>query len=237
MDSKHLPLVFICASSLFISNPVFSQPTSANPGARESSSLAGGLAGLGAASTQNGGVIKKDAPPIAPINVDGAKMNDFLVYDNSCKTGNSEACLAAGKIMMAEKPPQEIFNLSSTTRVNRAIRLYEAAISTGNNLEAMELVYDLYYDKNIIDRNIHSYTDKDRARELMDIMLAKDYPGGQIRQARDYIEDPEYILSISKKKEACATARIISKRGDITASTKLIADDMLAGNVCMVYNK
>lgn len=199
-----------------------------------------GLGGLGAglSSSPSQVAISKKVIEITPvIDVNTASMNDFLALENKCKSGDAGSCVYAGKIMMLDKPPQEIFNLSSTRRANRAIRLYETAISVNMNLEAMELVYDLYYDKNLIDRQLNSYTDKDRAKELMDQMLAKNYPGGQIRQARDYIEDPEYALSIGKKKEACATARSLSNKSDVTPSTKAIVGDLLSGNICAVYNK
>jgi hypothetical protein len=170
-----------------------------------------------------------------PINVDGASMNDFVELEKRCRAKDGDACLYAGKIIMLERPPQELFDLSSTTRANRAIRLYEAAISANDNLEAMELVYDIYYDSNPINRQLNSYTDKDRAKELFDQMLAKNYPGGQIRQARMYIEDPEYLLSIGKKKEACATARSLSSRSDLTPATKAIVNEILGGNICTIF--
>ena len=205
-------------------------------GANCQSALGGLGGGLGAANSQQTSTTKiEETSP--PLNIDNASMNDFLALDKKCKSGDGNACLYAGKIMMLDKPPQELFNLSTSTRANRAIRLYEAAIAANNNLEAMELAYDLYYDKNIINRQFNSYTDKDRAKEVMDQMLAKNYPGGQIRQARDYIEDPEYILSIGKKKEACSTARNIAARQDISSSTKTIAGDLLNGNICIIYNK
>ena len=168
------------------------------------------------------------------VNTDNATMADLLALEKACKSSDGNSCLAAGKIMMAEKPPQEIYDLSSTKRANRAIKLYEAAITANGNLEAMELVYDLYYDRNLINRQLNSYTDTDRAKELMDMMLAKNYPGGQIRQARDLMESPDSFLSVGKKKEACVTARSISNRRDITPSTKAIASDLLSGNFCPV---
>jgi hypothetical protein len=170
-----------------------------------------------------------------PINVESASINDFIELEKKCRSKDGDSCLYAGKIMMLERPPQELFNLSSTTRINRAIRLYEAAISANDNLEAMELVYDLYFDNNLINRELNSYTDKDRAKELFDQMLAKNYPGGQIRQARMYIEDPEYLLSISKKKEACSTARRLASRSDLSPSTDAITKQLLSGNTCLVF--
>jgi hypothetical protein len=205
-------------------------------GVNSQSALGGLGGGLGAVNSQQT-ITTKVEETTPPLNIDSASMNDFLVLDKKCKSGDGNACLYAGKIMMLDKPPQALFNLSISIRTDRAIRLYESAIAANNNLEAMELAYDLYYDKNIISRELNSYTDKDKAKELMYQMLAKNYPGGLIRQARDYIEDPEYILSIGKKKEACATARNIAARQGISFSTKTIAGDLLNGNICIIFNK
>jgi hypothetical protein len=222
-------------SCIFISTTAFAQSNQVggalNQKSGEYAVPAGGLEGAVPKTT----IIKQEAAAVsrpANINTENASMADFQSFEKSCKGGDGNACLVAAKIMMAEKPPQEIFNLSSTTRINRGIRLYEAAIAANNNLEAMELVYDLYYDKNIIERQLHSYTDKDRANELLEIMVSKNYPGGTIRQAREYIEDPQYLLSFSKKKEACATARALSTQNDLTLSTKSIVNDLLSGNIC-----
>jgi hypothetical protein len=203
-----------------------------------------GLSGLAGAfdkgNTQTP-IIKKTEevkPPeqkTIPINVENATINDFVELEKKCRAKDGDSCLYAGKIIMLERPPQELFDLSSSTRANRAIRLYEAAISANDNLEAMELVYDIYFDSNPINRQLNSYTDKGRAKELFDQMLAKNYPGAQIRQARMYVEDPEYLLSIGKKKEACATARSLAKRPDLTASTKSIVNAILGGNICSIF--
>ena len=227
-------LLFFCG--MYVSSTIFAQSNqiggSLNQRSGEYTAPAGGLEGAIPTTT----VIKQEVVISKPsnVNIENASMADFQLFDKSCKAGDGNACLIAAKIMMAEKPPQEIFNLSSTNRINRAIRLYEASITANGNLEAMELVYDLYYDRNILERQMHSYTDKDRAGELMQIMLGKNYPGGRIRQARDYIEDPEYLLSFSKKKEACVTARALSTQKDLSQSTKAIVDEMLSGNICLI---
>ena len=218
----------ILASSAFAQANQSTSQLNQKPG--EYSAPAGGLEGAMPKTT----IIKQEVTPsrTVSVNTENASFTDFQAFDKSCKGGDGDACLVAAKIMMAEKPPQEIFNLSTTTRINRGIRLYEAAIAASGNLEAMELVYDLYYDKNILERQLHSYTDKDRANELLEIMISKNYPGGTIRQAREYIEDPQYLLSFSKKKEACATARSLSAQNNLTPSTKSIVNDLLSGNIC-----
>jgi len=215
-----------------LTTSAIAQSSPLNQKSGEYSAPAGGLEGAMPKTT----IIKQDVITTKPvsINTENASFADFQGFEKSCKTGEGDACLVAAKIMMAEKPPQEILNLSSTTRINRAIRIYEAAISANQNLEAMELVYDLYSDTNIIQRQINSYTDKDRANELLSIMVSKNYPGGTIRQARDYIEDPQYLLSFGKKKEACATARTLSTQNNLTSSTKSIVNDLLLGNICLL---
>lgn len=225
MVHKVLRLFFLIASL-----PFFILDSSAQSGM-------GGLADAIGLTAVPAVVPKRPDNMLPPLNIDNASMDDFVALEKKCRAGDGNACLYAGKIVMLEKPPQEIFSLGTTTRVNRAIRLYEASISASTNLEAMELVYDLYYDKNLLTRQLNSYTDKDRAKELLDTMSSKKYPGGLIRQAREYIEDPEYILSLSKKKEACETARNLNKTGSISVSTKIIIDEMLSGNICAIYSK
>lgn len=200
-------------------------------------------AGLGAIANQQEQqkqpTIKTMVEPIKPqsnmINdaVAPGSFDEFLIVEKGCKSGSSTNCLTAGKIMMSEKPPKEIFDMSSTQRANRALRFYESAINAGN-LEAMELAYDLYLDPNLIVRETNSYTDKARAKELLDAMLQKGYAGGQIRLARDYIENPEYLLSLGKKKEACMIVKELNSKNDLTESTKGVLNSLNDGIVCKI---
>lgn len=196
---------------------------------------AAGLGGVEIAEPQIKTTIQQIDESPGSAKVAAGTMEEFLVFEGLCKKGDGKSCLSAGKILTSQTPPKEIFDLSSTQRINRAIRSYEAAINSGN-LEAAELAYDLYYDSNLINRQLNSYTDKDRANELMSLMLNKQYPGGQIRQAREYIENPEYALSLGKKKEACQISSQLSSRSDLTASTKKIVEDLNSGIVCKIAN-
>lgn len=171
--------------------------------------------------------------PLAEVKPPAGTYAEYLYFEKACKPNQPNMCLQAGKIMIAEKPPQEIFNMSSTTRTNRAIRFFENAISAGN-VEAMELAYDLYYDSNLALREINSYTDKQRAKELSDLMIAKDYAGGQIRLAKEYIENPEYLLSFGKKKEACQIVKKLNTKDNLTDSTKNILNDLNSGLICKI---
>jgi hypothetical protein len=119
------------------------------------------------------------------------------------------------------------------TDVKRALRLYEVAIVMGD-LIAMELAYDLYYDENIINRQVNSYTDKERAMELREMMVSKNYSGGMLRLALDYLENPEFVTEISKKKEAC---RIIKANVDnklLSITSKKIVDENKSSLTCRV---
>jgi hypothetical protein len=160
---------------------------------------------------------------------------EFIFYDKQCKAQSELACLKAANIMMSQTPPQQIFDLSFSRRAERALRLYEIAINKGN-LEAMEYAYDLYYDPYPLQRLINSYTDTSRAKELMETMLAKNYSGGLARQAKDYIENPEYALSIEKKTLACKTIRSLENSKNLTVPTKAIVDNLNSSIVCRVIN-
>jgi len=196
---------------------------------------AAGLGGIEVPESVSKAAIQVVTIPSAAAQINAGSMEEFNQFEASCKKGDANACVIAGKILTSEKPPKEIYDMSNTQRANRSIRSYESAINLGS-LEAVELAYDLYYDQNLINRQLNSYTDKDRASELMLLMLSKQYPGGQIRQAREYIENPEYALSLSKKKEACQVASQLNNRTDLTDSTKKITEELNSGIICKIAN-
>ncbi len=164
----------------------------------------------------------------APISL---SMQEFTEVEKNCRSNQANACLLAGKIMISDKPPQEIFDMSTKTRTIRALRYFESAI-TLNNFEAMELAVDLYADPNFINRAFNSYTDTTRANELMNQMVSANYPGGLIRVARDDMFNPEKLLELGKKKQACMTSRDILSNPQTTESTKQIATEIYESQFC-----
>jgi hypothetical protein len=158
-------------------------------------------------------------------------MQEFTEAEKNCRSNQANACLMAGKIMISEQPPQEIFDLSSSTRITRALRYFETAINL-NNYEAMELATDLYADPNLINRALNSHTDTARANELINQMVSANYPGGFIRVARDDMFNPEKLFEITKKKQACTTSGNILSSTQITESTKKIATDIYDSQFC-----
>jgi hypothetical protein len=193
---------------------------------------------LGAATGANSKQLDKSdsagSQPQAQYSGPPGTYEEFIFYDKQCKAQFELACLKAAKIMMSQSPPQQIYDLSSSRRAERTLRLYEIAINKGN-LEAMEYAYDLYYDPYPLQRLINSYTDTSRARELMEIMIEKKYPGGLARQAKDYIESPEYALSLEKKSQGCKTVKALSSSSNLTQPTKEIVDNLNSSLVCKAF--
>jgi TPR repeat protein len=161
-------------------------------------------------------------------------MEQLKALESSCKSKQAIACVQAGLILTAEKPLQEIFLIRESQRIIRALRLYETAIELGN-LEAMELAYGFYHDPNFIAREFNSYTDKERASELLATMVSKNYPGGLLLQAQDYIVNPKYLDDVAKKKEACGLVRQYLLRTDISSTSHKIAKDLNSGLACTLF--
>jgi hypothetical protein len=161
-------------------------------------------------------------------------MEQLKVLESSCKSKQANACVQAGLILTAEKLPQEIFLIRESQRIIRALRLYETAIELGN-LEAMEIAYGFYHDPNFIAREFNSYTDKERASELLATMVSKNYPGGLLLQAQDYIVNPKYLDDVAKKKEACGLVRQYLLRTDISSTSQKIAKDLNSGLACTLF--
>ncbi|MBT8622542.1 hypothetical protein [Polynucleobacter paneuropaeus] len=199
-------------------------------------------AGLGAAiknTPVNPSPIKETVTNMTAPDVSkppAGTYDEFLYFEKQCKANIAVACLNAGNIMMAEKPPKEIYDQSSSKRTTRALQFYERAIDQGN-LQAMEAAYDLYYDPYPVQRLLNSYTDTARAKELLDVMISKNYSGGLARQAKDYIENPEYLMSIEKKRAGCEILRNLANQNNLADATKKIVDNLNSSMVCVAQKK
>ena len=182
------------------------------------------------------------APPLPPpvVVVEEVKpatgtYEEVLFYEKQCRAKKDINCVKAGTIIMSEKPPQQIYDLDGAARAKRALRLYEVAIAA-DNFEAMEYAYDLYYDPYTILRAFNSYGDKSRAMEIREVMVTKNYAGGMIRLAQDYLENPEYLLSLGKKKEACQIIKQNTTNNDLTNKSKEIVNTLKNDLTCKVMN-
>ncbi len=195
-------------------------------------------AGLGGALLKGGGVNADNESILTlPPKVADNSYEAFLFYDKLCKKQNHKACLLAAKISRLDPPPKQIFDLSESRRIGLSLQLLERAID-GDELEAMELAYDIYYVINPIERALSSHADDSRADELLKIMLNRSYPGGIVRQAYRYLVHPDFFLSFSKKKEGCQLIRPLLSQSGLTDATKKMLDDLNSGNtylICKAY--
>jgi len=173
--------------------------------------------------------------PVEELKPPTGSYEEILYYEKQCRAKKDGNCVTAGNLIMAEKPPKQIYDLDSAARAKRALRLYEVAIAT-DHLEAMENAYDLYYDPYTILRVVNSYGDKARAMEIREVMVSKNYPGGMLRLAQDYLENPEYLLSLGKKKEACQIIKQNLTNNDLTSKSKEILNSLKGDLTCKVMN-
>ena len=63
-------------------------------------------------------------------------------------------------------------------------------------------------------------------------MVSANYPGGIIRVARDDMFNPQKLLEIGKKKQACMTSKDILSSPQITESTRQIATEIYDSQFC-----
>lgn len=194
--------------------------------------------GLGESLLRGAGVTKVEDTSLAlPVGIDSKSYEAFAHYEKLCKKQIFDACLLAAKISRLDPPPKQIFDLPESRRVALSLQLLERAID-GNNLEAMELAFDLYYFINPLEKAFSANADDVRADALLKMMLDKNYPGGIVRQAMIYLVHPDYLLNFSKKKEACLSIRPLEKASNLTESTKKILNDLNSGNtylLCKAY--
>jgi hypothetical protein len=177
--------------------------------------------------------VVQPAQPISEPKPAAGTIEEVLYHEKLCRTLKDQNCIQAGQLIMSEKPPKQIFDLDSSVRAKRALRLYEVAI-TADNLEAMEYAYDLYYDPYTILRAVNSYGDKARAMEIREVMVSKKYAGGLLRVAQDYLDNPEYLLSMSKKREACQIIKQNLTNTQLTEKSKEILNTLKNDLTCKV---
>ena len=72
--------------------------------------------------------------------------------------------------------------------------------------------------------------------EIREVMVSKNYAGGMIRLAQDYLENPEYLLSLGKKKEACQIIKQNTTNNDLTNKSKEIVNTLKNDLTCKVIN-
>jgi len=187
-------------------------------------------------SLEKNDIQKKNTSDLQIFSGQIGTYDEFIFYEKQCKEQIETSCIKAAQIMMSQTPPQRIFDLSSTVRTQRAISLYEVAISKGN-LEAMEYAYDLYFVPNPFERALNSNADSIRANELLDQMLAKNYPGGIARQSQDFIMNPEYLLSVEKKSTACKNVKLLNGISGMTSKTTEIINELNSSLVCKLLSR
>lgn len=194
--------------------------------------------GLDSAVLKGAGIIPEEIQSNKlPAGIAPNSYEAFVYHEKLCKKQIYDSCLLAAKIVRLDPPPKQIFDLPESRRIAMALQLLERAVD-GDNSEAMELAYDLYYFMNPIAKAVSTHADDARAAELLNMMLEKKYPGGIVRQAYIYLVSPEYLTDFSRKKEACLSIKPLLNNKNLTEPTKRILEDLNSGNtylLCKMY--
>lgn len=145
---------------------------------------------------------------------------------------SGEVCVDAAALLVASDLPDEFREMKEDQRIKIALRLLEKGVDSSNLARAR--AFD-YYDK-IGFLGMSTYADPYRAKELMDMMVAANYPGGKLRQIRSQTTILSFGASEAEKRAACAEAKRMLKEVKLDADSTRIAQEVVGSGVCTGYD-
>ncbi len=144
---------------------------------------------------------------------------------------NGDVCVEAAALLVSNDLPDEFREMKEDQRIKIALRLLEKGVDSSNLARAR--AFD-YYDK-IGFLGMSTYADAYRAKELMDMMNAANYPGGSLRRIRSQTTILSFGASEAEKRAACAEAKRLLKEVKLDADSTRIAQDVVGSGICMGY--
>ncbi len=170
-------------------------------------------------------------PPPAGPSVNNEKYRALRETCDKDGKAKPEACLDAAAILVGSDLPDEFREIKEDQRIKIALRLLEKAVDTSNLARAK--AFD-YYDR-IGFLGMSTYADPYRAKELMDMMNAANYPGGALRKIRSQTTILSFGASEAEKRAACAEAKRMQKELKLDADSAKIAQDVVGSGICQGY--
>jgi hypothetical protein len=163
----------------------------------------------------------------------GPSYAEFMNLRKQCETevplgkAHGDVCARAASMLLVGEPPEVYRDLSVTQRTKIALRLLEKGVDSSDI--AASRAYDLY---NLDDITGYGVADAFRAKELMELMLKRGYPGATLRIA--VLKVPFYNLNASaaEKTEACQTAKKLLAGGKLDGDSLPLANEILASGYC-----
>ena len=92
-----------------------------------------------------------------------------------------------------------------------------------------------YYDK-VGFLGMSAYADPYRAKELMEMMVAANYPGGALRKIRAQTAILSFGSTEADKRAGCAEAKRMLKEVKLDADSTRLAQDVVGSGVCTGYD-
>ena len=147
----------------------------------------------------------------------------------SCGKGNGDICADAAAILMGDDPPDQFRDMNQAQKTKIALRLLERGIDSSNI--AIGRAYDLY-DKAEVLGLFGGYSDPYRAKELMELMIKKAYPGGALRKARSAVSFFSFTVTEAERTESCAAAKRHLAGGKLDPDSTKIANEVIDSGHC-----
>jgi hypothetical protein len=171
-------------------------------------------------------------PTAAPAKP-GPSYEAFTAVRMQCETDvptgklNGDVCARAAAMLLGAEPPEVYRDLSLTQRTKIALRLLEKGVDTSN--VAAVRAFDLYNNNEWIN---FTTADSFRAKELLDMMVKRSYPGAVLRIAQSKVSLVNVIASAAEKTEACQTAKKMLAEGKLDSDSASLANGILDSGYC-----
>jgi hypothetical protein len=173
----------------------------------------------------------------APAKPRGLHNETFKTLKSQCETevplrkANGDICANAAAILLGEDPPDEFREMNEAQKVKIALRLLEKGVDSSDLAKGR--AYDWYNKTELFGfGSLGGYSDPYRAKELMDMMIKKSYPGGALRKARAAVSIFALTVTEAERTEGCAVARRLLAGGKLDADSTKIANEVLDAGHC-----
>jgi hypothetical protein len=185
----------------------------------------------GFSSNQSGPLVPARPAVPSKFNEQFAQLRATCEKDVPVGKANGDVCVEAANILVGSDQPDEFRDMTDDQRIKIALRLLEKGVDSSNLARAR--AFD-YYDK-IGFLGMSAYADQYRAKELMEMMVAANYPGGTLRKIRSQTTILSFGVSEAEKRAGCAEAKRILKEVKLDADSTRIAQDIVGSGICTGY--
>jgi hypothetical protein len=186
-----------------------------------------------------GGPSGEPAPASAPApdRPRGLSNEIYRTLKSQCETevplgkASGDVCANAAAILLGDDPPDEFRDTNEGQKVKIALRLLEKGVDSSDIAKGR--AYDWYSKTEFFGFGSYGgYSDPYRAKELMDMMTKKSYPGGTLRNARANLSLLALTVTEAEKTEGCAVAKRLLAGGKLDADSTKIANEVLDSGHC-----